>query len=333
MKKSYDVIDFMKLIFAFFVVAIHTELLHGLNPVAKWAITSLFFRIAVPFFMIVSGFFLGIKIRKTGFQCIKQYRKKLYPVFFFYCTISTVLNAVVLYHNSYNLLETIIKSIQNYVFYPKGAMWFILALIVSSFILEYVLRSKVDMRIVLFVSFVLYLFALICNNYYFCIGKTFLSKPVLMYLQICVSARNGVFLFIYMLIGYLISSDQLRNTTHKKTVIFTFFASFILLVCEVSFLYDKPSLDDRSLFLSALAVVPSMILTFSYLQTTIKNHLAIRNISTVVYYTHPIFSLLFGVYLGVKDGIFKFTIVSCLSLLIWFVTRSSHNKYVMKFLR
>ncbi len=332
MRKSYDFIDLAKFIFAFCVVGIHTEVLHSLSPILKFSISSLLFRSAVPFFMVSSSFFLGIKIRKDGLHCFVNYRKKLFPIFLLYSTINTILNAVVLYHASHDIKQTIISSLQSFVFYPRGAMWFVLALIIGSFLLEFILKHNINRLLSAIISLFFFSFALLCNNYYFVAKGTVLSGFINSYMEICISARNGVFLFVYMLIGYIISSPSVLNC-NKNRLLFVLVLGFISLACEAFTLYDCAYIDDRSLFVSHLIFIPSAILCLTRIEKKIKNHIHLRNISTIIYYTHPIFAILIGTYIGISDGFVKFFIVSSLSILLWLITKNNKSRLITTFLR
>ena len=210
-KKEYALVDVFKLIFAIAVVIIHTQLYSKCSDSFIWFLSALFTRLAVPFFMITSSYFLGIKIRENGFDAFKAYRKALWPKFLFWGTLAIILNMIVWYKSSNDYFKTTISVIQQMLFYPKGAMWFVLALIVSSYILEFFLKKKTTVIVMSISALGLYIFALLCNNYYFIIEKKAFGKIIKLYMHYCISARNGVFLFIYMFVGYLISSDCLMK--------------------------------------------------------------------------------------------------------------------------
>ena len=57
-KKTYGAIDNFRLAAALLIVAIHTGPLGSLSPTADFLVTYCFGRIAVPFFLMVTGFFV-----------------------------------------------------------------------------------------------------------------------------------------------------------------------------------------------------------------------------------------------------------------------------------
>lgn len=60
----FKCVDILKFVFSLCVLCIHCGLLKG-HPVYNW-INPLLFRLAVPFFFVASGFFIGQKIYTDG---------------------------------------------------------------------------------------------------------------------------------------------------------------------------------------------------------------------------------------------------------------------------
>lgn len=125
------------------------------------------------------------------------YRKNLVGPLLFGGGIGIILYAIQLILNGQSIIKCILLCIRSAIFYPLGAMWFIAACIVGSYILQCVLKYKVNVAIVSVISILLFVFALFSNTYYFLIQDTWYKEIVDMYLWLCVSARNGIFLFIY----------------------------------------------------------------------------------------------------------------------------------------
>ena len=161
MKKSYAHIDLWKLIFAVAVLSIHTSALSGFNAEIRWYASALFTRMGVPFFMITSSFLLGKKIRAQGPEGIKAYRKALLPKLLCWGALALVMNAPIWYLESRSIAETLLTIVQYALFYPKGAMWFLWALIVSSFLLEFFLKHKVPVSVMGVIALALFAFALL----------------------------------------------------------------------------------------------------------------------------------------------------------------------------
>ena len=64
-KKTYGAIDNFRLAAALLIVAIHTGPLDSFSPAADFLVTYCFGRIAVPFFLMVTGFFVLAPYQRT----------------------------------------------------------------------------------------------------------------------------------------------------------------------------------------------------------------------------------------------------------------------------
>lgn len=86
-KDKYEMIDILKFIFAIFVVGIHTNIMSNPKDTFQWYILHIFFRLAVPFFFIVSGFLFGkkyIKNKENLKEISKMQIKRLLIPFIFW---------------------------------------------------------------------------------------------------------------------------------------------------------------------------------------------------------------------------------------------------------
>ena len=75
-RKENHTIDFLKLFFALCIVGIHTDLVKIFpSEHTQWYVMQVVFRMGVPFFFVVSGYFLGRKLwnctdRKEQWHCV-----------------------------------------------------------------------------------------------------------------------------------------------------------------------------------------------------------------------------------------------------------------------
>ncbi len=81
-QKTYPAIDILKFVFAITVVALHTNLIpNSKTEYVPYIFTGIFLRLAVPFFFVVSGYFLVDKLfsenKEKYFEIIKNYSIKL----------------------------------------------------------------------------------------------------------------------------------------------------------------------------------------------------------------------------------------------------------------
>lgn len=242
------------------------------------------------------------------------------------------------------LVIIIIKLIRSAVFYAPGAMWFVGACIVSCLLLEKMeqnnLFNQESIEQVLLLSLLLFAFALICNTYYFLIINTPLKKVVDVYLLIAISARNGLFLFIFPLIGFLMGYTGYGTfRSQKKSIaIISCLIGFTLLIIEVTVVYGQKTRDDSSLFLALILIIPSIVsvaLSCNHAFITTKNEIVwkkFRKHSVVLFFTHsPVLKiLLLSGYADYGKVLFVFTFIIC--TIIFIATEKFGNKTTQKLL-
>jgi surface polysaccharide O-acyltransferase-like enzyme len=145
MKKTKKTIDFLKLFFSLCVISLHCDMLSNINPDMKFFITQGIFRLAVPFFFVASGYFLGSKIIRNPENMnfiYKKYIKRLLMPLVFFSLINVLLESIKM--SSYMSGPVIFREIiRHMVFYPWGALWFVQACIVGALLLyPFVKRSN-----------------------------------------------------------------------------------------------------------------------------------------------------------------------------------------------
>ena len=285
MRTEYKYIDILKFIFAIFVVCLHVPL-KG-TYIENW-ISPIFFRLAVPYFFVASGFFIGIKIitNKDGVKwksIFKRYAEKLLV----FEPVSIAIQVAIMIFTA-TAISTIITSVcKSIIFYPWGALWYIQALIVGlALLIPFIKRDKLWLALI--ISIILYGFALLCNRYYFLTTGTWLEPIVQNYLKIFVSARNGVFVgMMYMAMGMLIARYADRLNRYKSYLSGLMVISFIVFIFEVSLLQDKIGADDNALFITHILLIPLLfIVSTQHHCKKLGNTLILRNLSTSIYLIH-----------------------------------------------
>ena len=147
----YPIVDVVKCVMAIFVVAIHT---HPQSIIGSPSLENLILRayqMAVPYFFLVSGFFLGNKI--WGPEPLQYVRRWLKHVFVLY-TIWTVLylpytlygfwieqtkvtTAVIVFARNFLLVG------ENYMSWP---LWYLLGMLVAGVIIYLFLRLRLGLK-------------------------------------------------------------------------------------------------------------------------------------------------------------------------------------------
>lgn len=249
---KYGYIDILKFFFSICIIAIHTGLLYDTNPTVNWYLTHMILRLAVPFFFIISGFFYGRKILKDKSKIddiTKSYIKRLLYPLIFWLLIGLPFSIMNTYDGS--IMSTILHIIQKILFYPWGALWYILALIIAVVILSKFYKSN-RFYFPILIGFLLYTFALISNSYYFIIiDRPLIKKIVDLYMKLFISGRNGIFVGIfYVSLGVILSKLQKeRKLLTKKENIIGLIITYFVYIIEIYIVNHKPILDDSSLFI------------------------------------------------------------------------------------
>lgn len=297
--ETFPAIDVLKFIFAILIMCLHCDLFKG-------SLFGLFFeklivRLAVPFFFVSSGFFYGKKVyaKRTLGPITKNYISRLAVKLLVFEPVSiliyVVLDAVV-YHVS--AFEILLTAVQEILFYPSGALWYIQAVIVAIIILvPFIKRGRENTALVL--GLLLYLFALLCNRYYFLCEGTLMGNIVTTYMRYFISARNGVFVgLLYASMGVLMAKkwDDLKQKETLFSVLLLVSGLFLLL--EVSLTNNKTGMDDNALFLAHLLLIPALFICAGCKRAPwVETHIntpVLRNLSTSIYLLHcPVLDMIY----------------------------------------
>lgn len=287
MYKNYALNDLLKFIFALFILTLHSGILILLNPDWAYYIEKIFFRLGVPFFFITSGYFLGRKIKSatTPSQAVIKYCQGFLKPYLIFLTISVIQMTIVNYSTFDNLKDLFLDQVKHILFSPYNALWYIWASIVASLILiPFVKKGKINHAFV--ISILLYGFALLSNSYYFVIADTPFSTIVETYIHYFITARNGLFLGLF----YITLGIKLFDIIPKINLSFLYQALVIMIpiyIFEIYFVKSfNHSLDDSSIYLSHMLLIPIILALSVKIDCQIKSALFLRKLSTAIYFLH-----------------------------------------------
>lgn len=294
-KIEYNSIDILKFLLAICIVAIHAQIL-DLNVYSDWMISSMIFRLGVPFFFVVSGFFLAGKLYKCGNDKIEGrktiigYCKKLLPPLIIWGGYGLILRIIHWVKTDTDTLH-FVYYITRTIFYPLSAMWYLWASIIGAFILFYIYsHSKHWKRVWLIYSILAYTFLLLNNNYNFLVEDTVFEQPFFYYRILFASPRNGVFLApVYLGIGFMLRDEKLFHyfRLNKWIPVTGCIGGFVLLFTEATFLFGCNGTDDRGFFISQLILIPSIVVTAMLFNVKLRlPYTMLRRMSIGIYFTH-----------------------------------------------
>lgn len=329
---KYGYIDIFKFIFSICIIAIHTGLLYDTNPTINWYLTHMILRLAVPFFFITSGFFYGRKLLKSKSKIddtTKSYIKRLLYPMIFWLLISLPFTILNTYDG--NIISTFLHIIQKILFYPWGALWYVLALIIAVMILSKFYKND-KFYFPLLIGFLLYTFALIANSYYFVIIDRLLIKKIVdLYIKIFISSRNGIFVGIfYVSLGVILSKLQKeKKLLTKKENIIGLIITYFAYIIEIYIVNHKPILDDSSLFIF-LPIFIFLLVSFLIQLNNNKEYKNLRDYSIGFYLMHyPIINII-RIFIPGLNGYKCFLLVLFFSMIICSILFKIKSKFIKK---
>lgn len=201
--------------------------------------------------------------------------------------VAIVLQVVLMALNGIEGIKIMLHVGRSILFYPWGGLWYIQAVLVAIILLVPFIK-KGCMHIAIVTGLPLYLFALICNRYYFIVVGTRLEGLITLFNTVFAGPRNGLLYgLLFVAIGLRIAKywDKLKG--HTFAVEITLVITFILLTVEFLLIKGKPGTDDASLYIMNIFVAPSLfVVAAQHKKCPITNTRVLRNLSTSIYLLH-----------------------------------------------
>lgn len=301
--QSYASIDIAKFVCALLIVMLHVHIGDIFNAHTSWFLTSSTSRLAVPFFFVSSGFFLARKITyKSDFSYTKSYIIRLLKPLILWLFINTVLEIIKFIIVGKSAIAILITVTRALLFYPYGALWYVYALILGVLLLYFLVKKMKFSRLQLIcVSMAMYVFALLCNNYYWVSELLGISGGIDMYLFVFKTARNGFFVGLpFITWGYLLASvkDSLAGKRHILLVACAVLVSFFFF--EIGFLEVKHKVDDCALFVVFPLMIPCIFAILLNVKIPLSYDISklLRNLSAGIYFSHRAFYSILIIFSG-----------------------------------
>lgn len=258
-------IDVLKIILAFFVVFLHMNFLKESNPQLSYVLVNGLFRVAVPVFLIITGFYF-FHIDDT-----KKLKKWLFRTFVLYIIWMAVYYSF--WKSSENILLTIIFGYHH--------LWYLIGTFFSGIIL-YLLRKSSSaflLSIALGLFIIGYIIQVLGNLHYFDKENDSLLNNYLIY-------RNFLFVCLpFLSIGFLIHKEKINLSQVKSSTLVVVF-SCALVIAEAYFNYKNISKESTDILLSLFLTSPVLFLygQEKYIKSSSK---ILATLSTAIYFVHP----------------------------------------------
>jgi len=289
-KKTYERLDYFRIIAAVMVVAIHTSPFITYSETADFIVTRIIARAAVPFFFMTSGFFLYPKY-SIDWMKIKKFCWNTMKLYIVSIIVYIPINIYSGYFKQDHVLSRTIKELLfDGTFYH---LWYLPAAILGALIAG-TLIWKIGYKKALAVTVILYLIGLLGDSYYGLITSIkWVDNIYKNMFELFSYTRNGIFFApIFFVLGGWLSK---KTTKVTKNDIAGLGVTLSLMLMEGCILYHFQIQKHDSMY---IFLVPCMYFLFSILikakENEGKNNIVekktkfIRLFSLVVYVIHPI---------------------------------------------
>lgn len=286
--KNLGGIDYFKVIAAFLVIAIHTSPLSSFSSNADFIFTRIIARIAVPFYLMVTGYFIlppYLFHKSKDFRPLLRWIKKALSLYAAVIVIYLPVNFYAGQLKGAGISDIFRLILFDGTFYH---LWYLPASILGVLVL-YLISRKLSFQAILFVSLLLYIFGLSGDSYYGLAA----SVPVLRGIydtlfQVFSYTRNGIFYApIFLALGAWNSAACWKRPVYQKAAMAGLMLSFALMLTEGLLLHHWEVQRHDSMYISLL---PCMFFLFQFILNIKKKPVKIlRTLSTCIYLIHPLF--------------------------------------------
>ena len=267
-------IDFFRLLFAFCIIGIHTDLFKDCNTPLFRIFTESLFRIGVPFYFITAGYFFADRLNDKARS--DAYIFRLVKIYVIFEIIDIVLNFAVGFRYP---ITTVIQR-----FFTTGLnqiYWYMVSLIYTCFLCRKPWQKGYAKQLMLF-GLALYLITMTFDSYSFLFAGTIMEKIGQLHRAVWAWPQGGLTeSILFVSIGVYLKQNPPKIQHLNVWLIL----SLIMLVCEGWFCQAHGAADANCYF--------SLLLCSVFLfQFVLENpdHLYIPHagdLSLYIYMTHP----------------------------------------------
>lgn len=281
-KKTIFNMDVIRLIVSIFVIVAHTHPLLFFSEMADYSFTRIINRVSVPFFLMISGYFVIPKILKDK-KVLIDYTKKIA----FMYAIAIILYLPINYRNGYFEGATIWYIIKEVLF--EGTffhLWYFPAILWGIWV-TYFLAKKFDIKKALGISLGLYVIALLGDSYYNLTAMFDPLKAVYEFsFKISYYTRNGIlYAPIFIMMGYEVAIHKEKTSNKKDLILGILF--LIGMYLEGLLVYHFDLYRHNTMYV--LLIPTTYFLYRSIMNTKMNTNKVLRDVSTWIYMIHPFF--------------------------------------------
>lgn len=277
-KKSRNILlDIFKIVAAILIVCIHCGFLYNENKVAFQLTSNGFFRIAVPFFYCVNGFFLFDVFKN---QAIKKWTKRVAILYFVWMLIYS-------YFWISPAIEAPLKLIQILVF-GFNHLWYLIALLFGGLLL-YTVKSFSN-TILLFTSIGLFCIGL--SIQYLGVFNVFSELPLLDKILSYPNVHRNFLFFVFPLVslGYIIRrKDFTLNLSKTKVLLFLALGCIVVLIEHLINFHILQNETLLNMNMAYLFLCPALLIIAIKFKVTSSNYNKLfGEFAIAIYLIHPL---------------------------------------------
>ncbi len=287
-KRGYAGLDWFRIAAALLVISIHTSPLASWSDTADFVLTRVVARVAVPFFLMVTGFFVLPKLvggapgRRAA---LLSFLRKTGILYLVSVLLFVPLN---LYQGEYTGARGVVLFVRDFLFNGTAYhLWYLPAVLLGVLVL-YGLLTKLGWKPVLLICAALYLIGLGGDSYYgFVENVPVVGQAYAALFRVFPYTRNGLFLApMFLALGGALREREVRS----RAVCFGGLAvSFALMTAEALTLRHLGVQRHDSMYVFLL---PVMLFLFSSLLLVRRDAGArgrwLRELCLYVYLVHPL---------------------------------------------
>ncbi|MCM1045979.1 MAG: serine racemase VanT catalytic subunit [Candidatus Gastranaerophilales bacterium] len=289
-RNAYTGIDYFRFVAALLVVAIHTSPLTTYSETGDFILTRIVARVAVPFFLMTSGFFLITEYARDG-ERLKRYLKKTAMIYGLSIVLYLPLNLYSsgAYQGNLSIGEYFLLDLLKDLFFD-GTMyhlWYLPASMLGAAIAWFLVRRK-GYRKALVITGLLYVAGLFGDSYYGLSERVPLLE--ILYGQLFTVSdytRNGFFFtpLFFVLGGFIKDRISLRSKMALRGNLICFGVSFLCLLGEGMSLHTLGLQRHDSMYLFLPPCVYFLFVTLTFFRGNRKPLL--RTSALFLYIMHP----------------------------------------------
>ena len=317
MNRSLSV-DILKIILACLVVGIHSGFLQDVSSLARYLTAGGLFRIAVPIFFVINGFY---------FFSVPQER----IAFWFKRVIQLYLFWTLFYIGYWFRMETVnlfeIARVVKTLLVGHEHLWYLPAMIGAAAVLLCV--KKFSTPVLLVAALVLFAIGLAIQyigNYHLLANPTLDKAFNLLWLY-----RNFLFFaFPFFTIGYLLRKTELYKKISMPMVVVMALAALLLLAIEIYCDFKfQPALEGFDIFLFLILACPLVFMMALKLDIP-GDSKTLALYSTGIYFIHPLFISLITARVDLGGTLLTFVVIGLSAVAAWLLIKiNSRVKFIL----